>query len=266
MLSLSYGRIVPRDIASFDGLVPKSYETYQIVDPDDIVFRFTDLQNDKRSLRSARVVERGIITSAYVTVTPVGIDARYAEYLMRSYDLAKVFYGLGGGVRQSLKFSDVALLPVLLPPANVQRTIGNYLDRETQRIDALIAEQRGLIKTLRERRQSVLERTFTRDESPKRSVKLRRVLRKVKRPASTGGGVITAYRDGIVTLRSNRRVEGYTESISEAGYQEILPGDLVFHGLDGFAGAVGVSDSRGNATPVYHVCEALNDDNLEYLA
>ena len=105
LLSLSYGRIVPRDIGSSDGLVPESYETYQIVDPDDIIFRFTDLQNDKRSLRSARATERGIITSAYVAVKPIDIEARYAEYLMRSYDLAKVFYGLGGGVRQSLKFS-----------------------------------------------------------------------------------------------------------------------------------------------------------------
>src|SRR5699024_2676950 len=70
LLSLSYGRIVPRDIGSSDGLVPESYETYQIVDPDDIIFRFTDLQNDKRSLRSARATERGIITSAYVAVKP----------------------------------------------------------------------------------------------------------------------------------------------------------------------------------------------------
>lgn len=156
LLSLSYGRIVPRDIGSSDGLLPESYETYQIVDPDDIIFRFTDLQNDKRSLRSARVTERGIITSAYVAVCPVNIHARYAEYLMRSYDTSKVFYGLGGGVRQTLKFADVALLPVLLPPLPEQRAIADYLDRETQRIDELIAEQRGLIETLRERRVAVI--------------------------------------------------------------------------------------------------------------
>jgi type I restriction enzyme S subunit len=69
-----------------------------------------------------------------------------------------------------------------------------------------------------------------------------------------------------VTLRSNRREEGYTFSDTESGYQQIRSGDLVFHALDGFAGAVGVSDSHGNATPVYHVCEAIAGDDLAYVA
>jgi len=69
-----------------------------------------------------------------------------------------------------------------------------------------------------------------------------------------------------VTLRSNRREDGYTFSDTENGYQEIRPGDLVFHALDGFAGAVGVSDSHGNASPVYHVCELVAGDDPSYLA
>ncbi|GGZ24869.1 hypothetical protein GCM10010387_17880 [Streptomyces inusitatus] len=152
LLSLSFGRIIRKDIDAIGGLLPESFETYQIVEPNHLVFRFTDLQNDQRSLRSARVTERGIITSAYVSARPTGIDARYAEYLMRSYDVTKVFYGLGGGVRQSLKFSNVARLPVILPPADGQRAIADYLDRETARIDTLIEEQQRLIEMLRERR------------------------------------------------------------------------------------------------------------------
>ncbi|VVJ23874.1 Type I restriction-modification system [Amycolatopsis camponoti] len=99
-----------------------------------------------------------------------------------------------------------------------------------------------------------------------RETTVRRVLRPLDRQAQPGLGVITAYRDGIVTLRSNRREDGYTFSDTENGYQEIRPGDLVFHALDGFAGAVGVSDSHGNASPVYHVCEPVADDDLTYLA
>ncbi|MFH8473172.1 restriction endonuclease subunit S [Streptomyces sp. NPDC018000] len=152
LLSLSFGRIIRKDIDAVGGLLPESFETYQIVEPNHLVFRFTDLQNDQRSLRSARVTERGIITSAYVSARPSGIDPRYAEHLMRSYDLTKVFYGLGGGVRQSLKFSDVARLPVVLPPAEEQRAIADYLDRETACIDTLIEEQQRLIDMLRERR------------------------------------------------------------------------------------------------------------------
>lgn len=160
LLSLSFGRIVRKDIETVGGLLPASFETYQIVEPDHLVFRFTDLQNDQRSLRTARVVERGIITSAYISARPTDIDARYSAYLMRSYDHTKVFYGLGGGVRQTLKFSDVARLPILLPSAAEQRTIADYLDRETARIDTLIEEQQRLVEMLHERRQALVERSM----------------------------------------------------------------------------------------------------------
>lgn len=160
LLSLSYGRIVRRDIGTSEGLLPESFETYQIVEPNDMVFRFTDLQNDQRSLRSARVTERGIITSAYVAASPRNIDPRYAEYLMRSYDLVKVFYALGSGVRQTLKFADVQRLPLLYPPPDEQRTIADYLDRETVKIDTLIAEQSRLVEMLQERRIAVADQSL----------------------------------------------------------------------------------------------------------
>src|SRR5690348_2959848 len=63
VLSLSYGRIVVKPKDRLTGLVPESFETYQIVDPGDIVIRATDLQNDKTSLRVGFVRDRGIITS-----------------------------------------------------------------------------------------------------------------------------------------------------------------------------------------------------------
>ena len=66
--------------------------------------------------------------------------------------------------------------------------------------------------------------------------------------------VITCFRDGVVTLRKNRRTTGFTESLKEIGYQGIKKGDLVIHQMDAFAGATGVSDSDGKGTPVYSVC------------
>ncbi|EIJ68577.1 hypothetical protein [Pasteurella bettyae] len=68
LLSLSYGNIIEKNIENAKGLVPENFETYQIVNPNDIIFRFTDLQNDKRSLRSAISKFRGIITSAYISI------------------------------------------------------------------------------------------------------------------------------------------------------------------------------------------------------
>lgn len=152
-----------------------------------------------------------------------------------------------------------------VPPIRTQRAIANYLDRATAKIDALISEQKHFIGLLRRRRLAVLDSEFQRAEG-KRSTNVRRALTKLSRPAIPGRTVITAYRDGQVTLRSKRREGGYTFSDSEAGYQGIEVDDLVFHALDGFAGAVGVSDSRGVATPVYHVCRPSAGDDVEYLA
>ena len=89
------------------------------------------------------------------------------------------------------------------------------------------------------------------------------IMTKLERPVLEDDGVITCFRDGQVTLRANRREEGFTVSMQETGYQGIEPGDLVVHGMDGFAGSIGISDSRGKATPVLNVLESVN--NKKYL-
>jgi type I restriction enzyme S subunit len=268
LLSLSYGNIIRKDIDSSEGLRPESYETYNVIDRHDIVLRLTDLQNDQVSLRSGLATEEGIITSAYVTVRPnqAQIEPRFLAYFLRFADLTKVIYALGSGLRASMSYSDLRGLPVGLPDRQQQSMIADFLDRETAEIDAFIADQERLVNLLTERRDATIANSLTVFEHPARPVALRRVLRPLSRLPFSGLGVITAYRDGEVTLRSNRRDEGYTFSDTEAGYQGVEPGDLVFHGLDGFAGAVGISDSQGNTSPVYHVCEAPGDNNVRFLA
>lgn len=166
LLSLSYGRIIRKDMSSNDGLLPESFETYQIVSPGDIVFRLTDLQNDKRSLRSALVEERGIITSAYVAIAPRGADSRYLSFLFRAYDVTKVFYSMGGGLRQAMKYDDLKRLPVVLPSLPEQVSIAYFLDQETCKIDALITEQQRLIELLKEKRQAVISHAVTKGLNP----------------------------------------------------------------------------------------------------
>ena len=92
------------------------------------------------------------------------------------------------------------------------------------------------------------------------------LFRKMSRPIWDASEVVTCFRDGIVTLRKNRRVRGFTESLKEIGYQGIRRGDLVIHGMDAFAGAIGVADSDGKGTPVYSVCEPGPTANAQYYA
>ncbi|EKO5232786.1 restriction endonuclease subunit S [Vibrio parahaemolyticus] len=157
VLSLSYGRIIQRDVDKNFGLLPESFNTYQIVNSGDIILRLTDLQNDKRSLRVGLAKQRGIITSAYLKlVAKSELAPRFGYRLLHSYDTTKVFYGMGGGLRQSMKFEDFRRLPILLPSLQEQTQIANFLDHETAKIDTLIEKQQQLIKLLKEKRQAVI--------------------------------------------------------------------------------------------------------------
>lgn len=162
VLSLSYGKIIRRDVETNFGLLPESFETYQIVEKGYIVLRLTDLQNDKRSLRCGLVKEKGIITSAYVSLVPNDtINEVYAYYLLHAYDLFKVFYGLGSGVRQSMGFSDLKRVPILLPPKDEQNHIAEYLDEKNKEIDSLIIDLKKQITNLKEYRQSLIYEAVT---------------------------------------------------------------------------------------------------------
>jgi type I restriction enzyme S subunit len=92
------------------------------------------------------------------------------------------------------------------------------------------------------------------------------LFRRVERPVRPEDDVVTCFRDGAVTLRKNRRVRGFTEALKEIGYQGIRRGDLVIHAMDGFAGAIGVSDSDGKGSPVYSVCTPSADVNPHFYA
>ena len=92
------------------------------------------------------------------------------------------------------------------------------------------------------------------------------LFHKMDKPVRDADEVITCFRDGTVTLRKNRRTEGFTESLKEIGYQGVRKGDLVIHQMDSFAGAVGVSDSDGKGTPVYSVCHPTQHADPFYYA
>jgi len=90
------------------------------------------------------------------------------------------------------------------------------------------------------------------------------LFKRMARPVRPHDEIVTAFRDGTVTLRRNRREDGFTNSILEIGYQGIRKGDLVIHVMDAFAGAIGVSDSDGKSTPVYSACVPLRDASPAY--
>lgn len=143
------------------------------------------------------------------------------------------------------------------------------LDEKEMQLNLQIANQLALINCCIKRTSSDMKKTGIEwfDEIPTEwcVIKGKHILELQKKPVLSTDGVITCFRDGVVTLRSNRREDGFTFADKEIGYQGIDVGDLVIHGMDGFAGAIGISDSRGKGSPVLNVCNVKEGYNKEYI-
>jgi type I restriction enzyme S subunit len=171
----------------------------------------------------------------------------------------------------------LAELPYLVPPIDEQKRIADFIADICKKSDILSADIQSEIDVLGEYKKSVITETVTkglnsdvdmRDSGVQwigmmpehwKCVKGKYILKYLQKPVRKDDGVITCFRDGEVTLRSNRREEGFTMSDKEIGYQGIDVGDLVVHGMDGFAGSIGISDSRGKASPVLNVLDTDMD-------
>ena len=287
LLSLSYGRIINKDINGVSGLLPASYDTYQIIEDGNIVLRLTDLQNDQKSLRVGLCTQEGIITSAYLALQPrVTVLPAFLYLLLHTADIMKVFYSMGNGLRQNLNWGELRKLSCVLPPLAEQRAIVSYLDGKVGQIDTYIAKQTQQIELLKELKQAVIANAVTKGISNDNNYhtklkqsgvswigeipehwevkRAKNMFIRMAREVRDEDAVITCFRDGQVTLRKNRRVDGFTESLKEIGYQGIRKGDLVIHQMDAFAGSIGVSDSDGKGTPVYICLQPKGDCSNNY--
>ena len=168
LLSLSYGNIIRKDINTSDGLLPESFEGYNVIDDGDIILRLTDLQNDQRSLRVGLSHEKGIVTSAYVTLRRRNPDlnSQFFYYLIHSYDVRKGFYGMGAGVRQGLNYAGVKKIMLPLPPAEEQTAIALFLEEKLAKVDALIANVQAQIEKLKAYKRSVITEVVTKGLDP----------------------------------------------------------------------------------------------------
>lgn len=162
LLSLSYGKIIRKDITTTKGLLPSSFDNYQVVKNGVIVLRLTDLQNDHRSLRVGLAREEGIVTSAYLSIIcRNNITSEYLYEQLHCNDIHKVFYGLGDGLRQSLNWDGLHNLLIALPPLAEQRAIVDYLQDKTSKIDKLISEKTRELEYMKELRQRIISDAVT---------------------------------------------------------------------------------------------------------
>lgn len=167
LLSLSYGKIKRKPIDTTGGLLPASFDGYNIIQTNDIVLRLTDLQNDHTSLRVGISTQNGIITSAYITMRPKNVKtAKFLYYVLHAFDIKKGFYGMGSGVRQGLNYDEVKRLRIPFPAEYEQLVIVNFLDDEIERIDSIISEAKASIEEYKAWKASIIYEAVTKGLDP----------------------------------------------------------------------------------------------------
>lgn len=271
-LALTMNGVIKRSKDDSNGLQPEKFETYQILRPDELVFKLIDLQNVSTS-RVGLSPYLGLVSPAYIILkSNKRVLPAFAEKYFIMLWKNQIFNALGdAGVRSNLNSKDLLELSIPFPSLNEQQRIAEFLDRECGKIDGLKEDIQSQIDTLEQYKRSIITEAVTHGLNPSVPMKDsgipwvgqfpthwtkkkgKYILRYMSKPVKQDDGVITCFRDGEVTLRSNRREDGFTMADKEIGYQGVDVGDLVVHGMDGFAGAIGISDSRGKASPVLNV-------------
>ena len=221
-------------------------------------------------------MNEGVISPAYQVFYPtVKISGGYYKYLFKDKGFISVINSYAMSLRdgKNISFEQFGNTVIPVPPLAEQERIAGFLDAKCAEVDALAGEIKEQIATLEEYKRSVITEAVTKGLDASVPMKnsgiewigeipqawdLRKgkyVLQYLQKPVRIDDEVITCFRDGQVTLRGNRREDGFTMADKEIGYQGIDEGDLVVHGMDGFAGAIGISDCRGKASPVLNVLD-----------
>ncbi|KWV59355.1 hypothetical protein AS026_28635 [Rhizobium altiplani] len=272
VLSLSYGRVIVKDEDKLTGLVPESFETYQVVQPGDIIIRGTDLQNDTTSLRTGLAKDKGIITSAYINLRPKAeIDPVFLHYLLHSYDVKKVFYALGSGLRQNLSYDDFKYLRLPIPSPPEQRAIVAFLDEKCAKVNEAVRIEEEQIALLRERRQILIHQAVTRGLNPNAPMKdsgiewigqipanwgvvpLKRLFRERNDRSTTGAETLLSLRmnEGLVPHNDVSDKPIGADALKD--YKKVFAGQLVMNRMRASIGIFGIVTSSGIVSPDYAI-------------
>lgn len=231
---------------------------------------------------------QGIISAAYTILEKNdNVSADYLKYLLKSHRFIQLLQTCVTGIRegQNINYGLLRKSSLPLPPLSEQLSIVSYLDVKVSAMDRLVLLTQQKVEHLKALKQAIIQEAVTRGIPNKNHIlkqtnikwikqipqhweekRAKNMFVRMARPVREEDEVITCFRDGEVTLRKNRRTEGFTESFKEIGYQGIRKGDLVIHQMDAFAGSIGVSDSDGKGTPVYICLQPKIECNNVYYA
>lgn len=278
ILSLTLGGVIRNNRTRPIGLSPSDYATYQIFEPNELVFKLIDLENVSTS-RVGLVPERGIMSSAYIRLSPrLDLNMRYFYYQYFDWYKRLIFNGLGEGVRQTLSGKDLINLEILLPPREEQDQIVRYLDWQVSKTNKLISALKKQIALLKQQKQAVINEAVTKGLDPNVPMKdsgvewigevptswrISRIgnhfaIRK-RIAGSEGYNVLSVTQQGL-KIKDISTNEGQMAA-NYSGYQFVYPGEFAMNHMDLLTGYIDISKYNGVTSPDYRVFGLEDTDN-----
>ena len=181
--------------------------------------------------------------------------------------------------QDNLNAGKVRSLPLLVPTRAEQGIIASFLDRETGKIDALVAEQRRLIDLLREKRQAVISHAVTKGLNPHAPMKpsgiewlgdvpehweVSRIGNVFREVADAGTDELPILSVSIHHGVSDKEFDEeemdrkVTRSDDRTKYKQVASGDLVYNMMRAWQGGFGTVTVSGMVSPAYVVARPRN--------
>ena len=279
VLSLTKQGVIRNNIETPVGLAPKSYDTYQLFEKDDLVFKLIDLENIATS-RVGLVWEQGIMSPAYIRLTKRTSEGniKYFYYQYFSWYLQCVYNNLGAGVRQTMTAEELLNIKIPVPSKLEQDQIVRYLDWKTAEIDRFIRQQKRHIKKLEEYKFTKIDELITKGTNKNVSMKdsgvewlgnipehwnvhtIKQHFKVRKRIAGKEGYDVLSITQRGLKVKNIASNEGQM-AMDYSGYQFVNPGDFAMNHMDLITGYVDLSDKFGVTSPDYRVFTLEDIDN-----
>ena len=168
ILSLTMKGIIERDISSNEGQLPETYNGYNLLEKNDIVFNPMDLISGWVDCSPLK----GLISPSYKVIRPTSIevDIKFYTYYFQTHYKEKIFFPFGEGIhyeyRWGLGTETLKNFPIVVPPLHEQQQIVSFLDNKTSLIDSLIEKTQRKIELLKEKRTSLINEVVTKGLNP----------------------------------------------------------------------------------------------------
>ena len=285
-LQFKMGKIIAKPQKWDEDETNETYSAYTVVHPNTIMINGLNLEFDFVTQRVARVECNGIITSAYIALSPRDdINAEYICYLLKSYDACRAFHSMGRGLRKILSYSELKNKPIVVPPLAEQERIAAFLDAECAEIDAALEKTRASIEEYKKLKQAVITQAVTKGVRGDRPMKdsgsvwfeeipCNWVMKRIKYlfhikkdiAGKEGYTVLSITQRGIQPKDLSKNEGQIAANYSQ--YQLLAPGDFAMNHMDLLTGWVDISKYSGVTSPDYRVFvldDAEKNDSSYYL-